>query len=102
MSKEVPTRKHYGKNLQTLSGKSACTLMPTEWGINMRNSEICVQLQGYDLVMIMETWYNGSYIWSVAMEGNGLFRKDKPGRRGSGVALYVTEQLEYMEPTESL
>lgn len=80
VSKEVPTRQHYGKNLQTLSGKSACTLMLAQWGINMRNSGIRVQLQGYDLVMIMETWYDGSYIWSVAMEGNRLFRKDKPGR----------------------
>ncbi|PKU33628.1 dtw domain-containing protein 2 [Limosa lapponica baueri] len=44
------------------------------------------------------------------MEGYRLFRKDRLGRRGGGVALYVNDQLECMEhhlgmdedPTESL
>ena len=44
------------------------------------------------------------------MEGYRLFRKDGQGRRGGGVALYVSDQLECMElrlgmdeePTKSL
>ncbi|PKU42006.1 hypothetical protein llap_7684 [Limosa lapponica baueri] len=52
---------------------------------------------------------DGSYDWSIGMGGYRLFRKDRQGRRGDGVALYVTEQLECMElhlrmdeePTES-
>jgi len=44
------------------------------------------------------------------MEGYRVFRKDRQGRQGGGVALYVNDQLDYMdlrlgmdeEPTESL
>ena len=44
------------------------------------------------------------------MEGHRLFRKDRQGRGGGGVTLYVSDQLECMElhlgmdeePTESL
>ena len=67
VSKEVPIRHHYGKSHQTPLGKSAW------WGIctgtlkclytnahSMGNQheklEICVLLQGYDLVGITETW----------------------------------------------
>lgn len=31
------------------------------------------------------------------MDGYGLFRKDKPGRQGGEVALYMREQRECME-----
>ena len=31
------------------------------------------------------------------MEGYRLFRKDRPGRRGGGVAIYVRDRLESME-----
>lgn len=41
--------------------------------------EIYSQLQGYDFVGNVETWY-GSHDWSVALEGYGLFRKDR-GRK---------------------
>ncbi|XP_050769715.1 macrophage immunometabolism regulator-like [Gymnogyps californianus] len=56
-----------------------------------------MQVQGYDLVGITETWWDSSHDWSVAMEGYSIFRKDRPGRRGGGVALYVRDQLECME-----
>ncbi|GAB0209788.1 hypothetical protein GRJ2_003444500 [Grus japonensis] len=63
-----------------------------------------------DLIGITETWWDSSYDWSVGMEGYRLFRKDRQGRRGGGVAHYVNDQLECMdlhlgmdeEPTESL
>ncbi|GAB0177047.1 mitochondrial enolase superfamily member 1 [Grus japonensis] len=56
------------------------------------------------------TQWDSSYDWSVGMEGYRLFRKDRQGRRGGGVTLYVSDQLECMElhlgmeeePTESL
>ncbi|GAB0176173.1 calcium-independent phospholipase A2-gamma [Grus japonensis] len=56
------------------------------------------------------TSYMDYYDWSVGMEWHRLFRKDRQGRRGGGVALYVNDQLECMElhlgmdeePTESL
>ncbi|GAB0204485.1 hypothetical protein GRJ2_002914100 [Grus japonensis] len=59
--------------------------------------ETCTCLQGYDLIGITETWWDGSYGWSVGMEGYRLFRKDRQGRQGGGVTLYVNDQLECME-----
>ena len=38
--------------------------------------EICLQLQGYDLIGIRETWCDGSHDWHVAMKGYSVFRKD--------------------------
>ncbi|GAB0190981.1 hypothetical protein GRJ2_001563400 [Grus japonensis] len=58
---------------------------------------MCVRLQGYDIIGITETWWDGTYDWSVGMEGYRLFRKDRQGRRGGGVTLYVNDQLECME-----
>ncbi|GAB0208244.1 hypothetical protein GRJ2_003290100 [Grus japonensis] len=60
--------------------------------------------------MHKETWWDSSYDCSVGMEGYRLFRKDRQGRRGGGVTLYVNDQLECMElhlgmeeePTKSL
>ncbi|GAB0197130.1 hypothetical protein GRJ2_002178300 [Grus japonensis] len=79
-------------------------------GNKQEELETCVCLQGYDLIGITEMWWDSSYDWSVGMEGYRLFRKDRQGRRGGGVALYVNDQLECMErhlgmdeePTESL
>lgn len=45
-------------------------------------SEICLQLQGHDLVRITETWWEGSHDWSVAVEEYMSFMKDGM-RRGS-------------------
>ncbi|GAB0204229.1 cAMP-dependent protein kinase inhibitor alpha [Grus japonensis] len=58
---------------------------------------MCACLQGYDLVGNMEMWWDGSYDWSVGMEGYRLFRKDRQGRKGGGVTLYINDQLECME-----
>ncbi|GAB0210369.1 hypothetical protein GRJ2_003502700 [Grus japonensis] len=66
-------------------------------GNKQEELEMCVCLQGYDLIGIRETWWDSSYDWSVGMEGYRLFRKDRQGRRGGGVTLYVNDQLECME-----
>ncbi|GAB0208248.1 hypothetical protein GRJ2_003290500 [Grus japonensis] len=79
-------------------------------GNKQEELETCVCLQGYDLIGITETWWDSSYDCSVGMEGYRLFRKDRQGRRGGGVTLYVNDQLECMElhlgmeeePTKSL
>jgi len=42
--------------------------------------ETCSWLQGYDLFGIMEIWWDGSYDWSVGMEGYRLSRKDRQER----------------------
>ncbi|GAB0204592.1 mitochondrial enolase superfamily member 1 [Grus japonensis] len=54
-------------------------------------------LQGHDLIAITEAWWDSSHDWNAVMDGYVLFRKDRPARRGGGVALYVREQLECIE-----
>ncbi|PKU40382.1 dtw domain-containing protein 2 [Limosa lapponica baueri] len=79
-------------------------------GNKQEELEVCAHLQGDDLIGITVTWWDGSCDWSVGMEGYRLFRKDRLGRRGGGVALYVNDELECVElhlgmdedPTESL
>ena len=56
--------------------------------------ETIVQQASYDLVAITETWWDHSHDWSAAMDGYKLFRMDRQGRRGGGMALYVKECFE--------
>jgi len=49
------------------------------------------------LIAITETWWENSHDWHAVIDGYRPFRKDRPTRRGGGVALYVREQLEYIE-----
>ncbi|PKU40284.1 glycerol kinase [Limosa lapponica baueri] len=66
-------------------------------GNKQEELEATVLLESYDIVAITETWWYESYDWSVAIEGYKLFRRDRQGRRGGGVALYVKEWLESEE-----
>jgi len=50
-----------------------------------------IQPDSYDLVTITETCWDSSHDWHAVMDGYRLFRKDRPTRRGGGVALYVRE-----------
>jgi len=53
--------------------------------------DICVYLQGCDPVGITEVLWNVLCDWNAAVETYTLFRKDRAGRRGKRVALYVKE-----------
>ena len=64
-------------------------------GNKQEELEAIVQQANYDLVAITETWRD--HDWSAAMDGYKLFRKDRQGRRGGGVALYVKERFEVTE-----
>ncbi|GAB0209149.1 rapamycin-insensitive companion of mTOR-like [Grus japonensis] len=66
-------------------------------GNKQEELEICVQSQSHELVAITETWWDSSHDWNAVMDGYVLFRKDRPARRGGGVALYVREQLECID-----
>jgi len=66
-------------------------------GNKQEELEAIVQQDGYDLVAITETWWDNLHDWRAVMDGYRLFRKDRPTRRGGGVALYVKEQLECIE-----
>lgn len=60
-------------------------------GNKQEDLEAIVQQANYDLVVIMETWWDHSYDCSAAKDGYKLLRKDREGRRGGGVALHVRE-----------
>ena len=66
-------------------------------GNKQEELEAIVQQGSYDLVTITEMWWDNSHDWHVVMEGYIHFRKDRPTRRGGGVALYVREQLQCVE-----
>ncbi|KAK4813526.1 hypothetical protein QYF61_009252 [Mycteria americana] len=65
--------------------------------IKRRVSEATVLLEGYDLVVITETRWDKSHDWNGANDGYRLFRRDRRGRRGGGVALYVKKQIDCEE-----
>ncbi|CAM4394956.1 unnamed protein product [Caretta caretta] len=53
--------------------------------------------KNYDVIGITETWWDNSHDWSTVMDGYKLFRKDRQGRKGRGVALYVREHYDCSE-----
>ncbi|RMC21672.1 hypothetical protein DUI87_02540 [Hirundo rustica rustica] len=53
-----------------------------------------VQQQSYDAVAITETWWDDSHSWSTALNGYELFRRDRKGRRGGGMALYIKKAFD--------
>ncbi|GAB0184184.1 hypothetical protein GRJ2_000884000 [Grus japonensis] len=61
-------------------------------GNKWEEPEICVRSQCHDLIAITETWCDSLH--DAVVDGKVLFRRDRPSRRGGGVALYVREQLE--------
>ena len=65
---------------------SACSM-----GNKKEELEVIVQRDSCDLVAITQTWWDDSYDCTAAVDGYKLFRRDRQGRRGSGVALYVRE-----------
>ena len=44
-----------------------------------------------------KTWWDSSHDWGAAVNGHGLFGKDRPRRQGEGVAHYLREQQECTE-----
>ncbi|KAK4815696.1 hypothetical protein QYF61_006679 [Mycteria americana] len=66
-------------------------------GNKQEELEAIVHQENYDMVAITETWWDDVHNWSAAMDGYKLFRRDRRGRRGGGVALYVRECLDSLE-----
>ncbi|PKU34849.1 mitochondrial fission process protein 1 [Limosa lapponica baueri] len=63
-------------------------------GNKQEELEATLLLKSYDLVAITETWWDESHDWRVAINSCRLFRRDRRGRRGGGVALYIKKWLE--------
>ncbi|KAK4828983.1 hypothetical protein QYF61_001639 [Mycteria americana] len=62
-------------------------------GNKQEELEATVLLESYDLVAITETWWDESHDWSMAIDGYRLFRRDRRGRRGGGVAFYIKKWI---------
>ncbi|XP_075779238.1 uncharacterized protein LOC142827520 [Pelodiscus sinensis] len=58
-------------------------------GNKQEELELLTNKYNYDIIGITETWWDGTHDWNVGMEGYGLLRKDRQGKKGGGVALYI-------------
>ena len=56
-----------------------------------------MQQANYDLVAITTTWWDHSHDWSAVMDGCKLSRRNRQGRKGGGVALYIKECFDVEE-----
>ena len=59
--------------------------------------EVTVWQANCDLIVITETWWGCSHDWSAEMDCYKLFRRDRQGRRGGGMVLYVGECVDVVE-----
>ncbi|TRZ08903.1 hypothetical protein HGM15179_018207, partial [Zosterops borbonicus] len=66
-------------------------------GNKQKELEATVHQQNYDIVAIMETWCDDLHNWSATMDDYKPFKRDRQGRRGNRVALYVRECLDCLE-----
>ncbi|KAK4822039.1 hypothetical protein QYF61_006952 [Mycteria americana] len=98
--------------VKRLKARKGCSSMKETWttaqlkclytnarsmGNKQEELEAIVHQENYDTVAIMETWWDDSHNWSVAMDGYKLFRRGRRDRRGGEVALYVRESLDSLE-----
>ena len=66
-------------------------------GSKQEKLEAIVQEDSCGLVAITETWWDDSHDWSDATDDYKIFRRDRRGKRGSGVALYVRDCFDCIE-----
>ncbi|KAJ7424125.1 nipped-b-like protein [Pitangus sulphuratus] len=79
-----------------VSNKGDITNSPEEV-LGCTQLEATVLLERYDLVAITEIWWDESHDWSVTIDGYRLFRRDRGGKRGGEVALYIKRWIECEE-----
>jgi len=66
-------------------------------GKKQEELEAIVQQDSYDFVAITETWWDDSHDWSAVIDGDKLFRSNRQGRRGIGMAPYVKDSFDCIE-----
>jgi len=66
-------------------------------GNQQEELEAIVQQDSNDFVAIAETWWDDFHDWSALMDGYKLFSRDRNGKRGSGVAVYVRDCFSCVE-----
>ena len=101
---ETPEYRHEG--IRTIATQKEAQLRyfytnAHSMGNKQEELEAIVQSESYDRVIITETWWNDLHSWSAEMDGYQLFKRDRHGRKGSGVSLYVKIECECMEFNDS-
>ena len=66
-------------------------------GNKQEELETMMKQENYHVMAITETWWDVSHDWSAPVEGYKFFRRDRQGRRGGGVALYVRDCYDCFE-----
>lgn len=56
-----------------------------------------VQLESDGLIAITETWWDEAHDQNAAFDSYRMFRKDRRGRKGEWVALYIQKWIECEE-----
>jgi len=75
-----------------------CLYMNTNsMGNKQEELEATMLLGSYDLTVLIETWWDESHDWSVAISGYRLFRRDRWGKTGEGVAFYIKKSIQCEE-----
>jgi len=77
----------------TLRPAASSARMPTN---KEEELELHAQSESYVITGITESWRENLHEWKTTMDGYRLFRKDRKGRRGGGVALYAKDKFERM------
>ena len=66
-------------------------------GNKQEELEAIVRQANCDLAATTETWWDRSHDWNVVIDGYKLFRRDRQGRKGGGVALYIKDCFDVEE-----
>ena len=66
-------------------------------GNEQEELETTVLLESYDQIALTETWCDESHDWRVAIDGYRLFRRDRRGKRGGDIALYINKSTQCEE-----
>jgi len=78
-----------------LKTQMKCPYMNTHsMGNKQEDLEATMLLESYDLIALTETWWDESHDWSVVIDRYRLFRRDRQGKRGGGITLYIKKSMQ--------
>jgi len=61
-------------------------------GNKQEEPEAIVWSENYDIVTIMETWWNDSHSWSAVTDSYQFFKRDRQDKKGTAVAACVKKK----------
>lgn len=64
---------------------------------NKQELEAIVQLENNDITAVTKPQWDDLHSWNAAVDGCKVFRRNRQGRRGGGIALCVRECFDCLE-----